>query len=59
MAREYRESEVKLLLEAHLDQLKKINEGIQGILEINKNMLSVLQYGDHEKRITHLEVRPA
>ena len=43
MAREYRESEVKLLLEAHLDQLKKINEGIQSVLVVQKEMKKELE----------------
>lgn len=38
MAKEYRESMVRALLEAHLDQLKKINEGIQSILVVQKRM---------------------
>jgi phage shock protein A len=106
MAKEYRESEVRMLLEAHLDQLKKINEGIQGILTVQKRMEKELEnmkpikeewpviklaitnthkkvnqidtglkrienkidildkqtslvMPDHEKRITHLEAKPA
>src|SRR3989344_9320910 len=43
MAKEYRETTVKMLLEAHLDQLKKINEGIQSILEVQKEMKKELE----------------
>jgi len=38
MAKDHRESTIKSLLEAHLDELKKISEGIQGILVVQKRM---------------------
>ncbi|MEK7142614.1 MAG: hypothetical protein AAB785_00210 [Patescibacteria group bacterium] len=43
MAKEYRETTVKMLLEAHLDQLKKINEGTQSILEVQKDILASMR----------------